>query len=138
MKIIGIDIGTTTISGVVLENKVEGQITTKAEEKLEIVEAKTIENGCFIPTEHEWERIQDAEQIVKKAQNLTDYFLDKYQDVERIGLTGRCMELCTLIRMENVSVRCIHGRMNEGIFIAKREILVVKKKMLMMKSEKRK
>ena len=54
MKIIGIDIGTTTISGVVLENKVEGQITTKAEEKLEIVEAKTIENGCFIPTEHEW------------------------------------------------------------------------------------
>ena len=78
MKIIGIDIGTTTISGVVLENKVEGQITTKAEEKLEIVEAKTIENGCFIPTEHEWERIQDAEQIVKKAQNLTDYFLDKY------------------------------------------------------------
>ena len=40
MKIIGIDIGTTTISGVVLENKVEGQITTKAEEKLEIVEAK--------------------------------------------------------------------------------------------------
>ena len=52
MKIIGIDIGTTTISGVVLENKVEGQITTKAEEKLEIVEAKTIENGCFIPTEH--------------------------------------------------------------------------------------
>lgn len=89
MKIIGIDIGTTTISGVVLENKVEGQITTKAEEKLEIVEAKTIENGCFIPTEHEWERIQDAEQIVKKAQNLTDYFLDKYQDVERIGLTGQ-------------------------------------------------
>lgn len=42
MKIIGIDIGTTTISGVVLENKVEGQITTKAEEKLEIVEAKTL------------------------------------------------------------------------------------------------
>ena len=37
MKIIGIDIGTTTISGVVLENKVEGQITTKAEEKLENV-----------------------------------------------------------------------------------------------------
>ena len=53
-------------------------------------------------------------------------------------LPGRCMELCTLIRMENVSVRCIHGRMNEGIFIAKMEILVVKKKMLMMKSEKRK
>mgnify|MGYP000485423048 CR=1 FL=1 len=66
MKAIGIDIGTTTISGVVLENKVEGQITTKAEEKLEIVEAKTIENGCFIPTEHEWERIQECRTDSKK------------------------------------------------------------------------
>ena len=74
MKIIGIDIGTTTISGVVLENKVEGQITTKAEEKLEIVEAKTIENGCFIPTEHEWEQIQDAEQIVKKGSEFNRLF----------------------------------------------------------------
>ena len=89
MKIIGIDIGTTTISGVVLENKVEGQITTKAEEKLEIVEGKDYRKWLFFPAEHEWERIQDAEQIVKKRLNLTDYFLDKYQDVERIGLTGQ-------------------------------------------------
>ena len=37
MKIIGIDIGTTTISGVVLENKVEGQITTKAEENWKLL-----------------------------------------------------------------------------------------------------
>ena len=70
MKIIGIDIGTTTISGVVVEVDERRHST--------VIEARTIENGCFIPTEHEWERIQDAEQIVKKAQNLTDYFLDKY------------------------------------------------------------
>lgn len=89
MRIIGIDIGTTTISGVVLESRTTDEAVNKIEEKSEILEAKTIENGCFIPTEHEWERIQDAEQIVKKARNLTDYFLDKYPDAERIGLTGQ-------------------------------------------------
>lgn len=89
MRIIGIDIGTTTISGVVLESRTTDEVVNKIVEKSEILEAKTIENGCFISTEHEWERIQDAEQIVKKAQNLTDYFLDKYPDVERIGLTGQ-------------------------------------------------
>ena len=81
MKTVGIDIGTTTISGVVLDS------TEK--ESAKILEAKTIENGCFIATEMEWERIQDANAIVKKAVNLLDYFLDRYPDVERIGLTGQ-------------------------------------------------
>lgn len=81
MKTIGIDIGTTTISGVVTENK--------NAEKSRTLEAKTIENGSFIATANEWEKIQDAEQIVSKAQGLLDYFLDKYPDVQKIGLTGQ-------------------------------------------------
>ena len=64
MKTIGIDIGTTTISGVVMENK--------NAEKSRTLEAKTIENGSFIATANEWEKIQDAEQIVSKAQGLLD------------------------------------------------------------------
>lgn len=64
MKTIGIDIGTTTISGVVMENKTA--------EKARTLEAKTIENGSFITTANEWEKIQDAEQIVSKAQGLLD------------------------------------------------------------------
>ena len=81
MKTIGIDIGTTTISGVVTENK--------NAEKSRTLEAKTIENGSFIATANEWEKIQDAEQIVSKAHGLLDYFLDKYPDVQKIGLTGQ-------------------------------------------------
>ena len=81
MKTAGIDIGTTTISGVVLEKEIGGQV--------KILEAKTIENGCFIKTENEWERIQYVRGIVKRAVNLLDYFLEKYPDVERIGLTGQ-------------------------------------------------
>ena len=81
MKAIGIDIGTTTISGVVLDNKTE--------EKSRTLESKTIENGSFITTANEWEKIQDAELIARKAQGLLDYFLDKYPDVQKIGLTGQ-------------------------------------------------
>lgn len=80
MKTIGIDIGTTTISGVVLE-KNETQ-------KARILEAKTIENGSFLATDSDWERIQDAENIVKKSRQMLDDFLDRYPEVEKIGLTG--------------------------------------------------
>ena len=54
-----------------------------------ILEAKTVENGCFIETGNEWERIQYAKEIVERAVNLLDYFLEKYPHVERIGLTGQ-------------------------------------------------
>ena len=58
MKTIGIDIGTTTISGVILEKR--------DAEKAKILEVKTIENGSFLTTENDWEKIQDAEKIRKK------------------------------------------------------------------------
>ena len=107
MKTAGIDIGTTTISGVVLEKEENGQA--------KILEAKTVENGCFIETGNEWERIQYAKEIVERSVNLLDYFLEKYPHVERIGLTGRCMELSMLTKKEIVSVRYIHGRMPEEV-----------------------
>ena len=47
MQIIGIDIGTTTISGAVLEY--ENEKTVK------LLEAKTIENGGFMP--RAWRKI---------------------------------------------------------------------------------
>lgn len=68
MKTAGIDIGTTTISGVVLEKEENGQA--------KILEAKTVENGCFIETGNEWERIQYAKEIVERAVNLLDYLAD--------------------------------------------------------------
>lgn len=78
MKAIGIDIGTTTISAVVLETEQE-----------KVVEARTIQNGSFIRTEHEWERIQDAEQIMEKAVAVLDGLLERYPDTGSIGLTGQ-------------------------------------------------
>lgn len=78
MKTIGIDIGTTTISAVVMDT-----------EKRELLTSRTVPNGSFIQTEHEWERIQDVHLLMKKAKELLDELLQQYPDIEAIGLTGQ-------------------------------------------------
>ena len=95
MQTIGIDIGTTTISGVVLEKN--------GTQKPRVLEAKTIENGSFFTTTKDWERIQDAEKIVKKSRQMLDDFLDRYPEVEKIGLTGQ-MHGIVYIDKEGTSV----------------------------------
>ncbi len=78
MKAIGIDIGTTTISGVALD----------VEEGL-VLEARTVENGSFIKTGQEWERIQDVDVILKKAVSLVDELMGCCPDAAAVGLTGQ-------------------------------------------------
>lgn len=78
MRTIGLDIGTTTISAVVLDGK-----------SREVLRSVTIENGSFIRTGREWERIQDAGHIVEKAKKVLDDLLDTYPDITSIGLTGQ-------------------------------------------------
>lgn len=77
-KAIGIDIGTTTISAVVMDT------TTH-----HIIEARTIANHSFIPSEYAWERIQDVNVIVKKAQGVLEELLGFHPDAASIGLTGQ-------------------------------------------------
>lgn len=78
MQSIGIDIGTTTISLVVLER-----------DSGAVLESRTIPNGTDIDTGREWERVQDANRIVAKAQAELDSLLDAYDDIAAIGLTGQ-------------------------------------------------
>lgn len=78
MKTIGIDIGTTTISAAVFDN-----------DRKKVLESRTVQNDSFIGTAHEWERIQDASVITKKAQSVLDELLDRCPDVASIGLTGQ-------------------------------------------------
>ena len=82
MQLAGIDIGTTTISAVVLE-KEEGKV----------IESITEPNGSFIQTGEEWERLQDADRIVKKAKAILDALLDTYPQIRAIGLTGYLTQL---------------------------------------------
>lgn len=78
MKTIGIDIGTTTISAVVMET--EGR---------KLLASRTIPNGSFIHTDREWERIQDVSLLMNKAKELLDSFLEEFPDTKAIGLTGQ-------------------------------------------------
>ncbi len=58
MKAIGIDIGTTTISGVVVEVD-ERRYST-------VIEAKTIQNGSFIGTSNEWNESRMQKRLSKR------------------------------------------------------------------------
>lgn len=78
MKVIGIDIGTTTISTVVAETK--DQV---------MIEAGTVPNESYMETENEWERIQNVAVIVEKAQKVLDDLITAFRDVAYIGLTGQ-------------------------------------------------
>ena len=77
VKAIGIDIGTTTVCGVVMDL-----------ENRQVLEAKTLSNDSFLRSE-DWEKIQDAQRLVDKAGGLANELLEKYPDVSAIGLTGQ-------------------------------------------------
>ncbi len=76
MKTIGLDIGTTTISAVVAENG-------------KVIESITKDNCSFITTSNTFERIQSPEIIKKIAISVVDDLINKYSDIEKIGVTGQ-------------------------------------------------
>jgi len=76
MKLLGVDIGTTTISAVVVEN---GRSLARITKK----------NDSFSPTGNAWERIQSPEYIRDTALETVKTLIAQYPDVERIGVTGQ-------------------------------------------------
>ena len=78
MKALGIDIGTTTISAVVMD------MDTQKVEK-----AYTINNNSFLAAGHVWEKLQNPAVIIAKAKNLVDSILEEYTEIKRIGMTGQ-------------------------------------------------
>ena len=112
MKVIGIDIGTTTISLVVLDT-----------EKKAVLESRTVPNGTFIRTEKEWERIQNPDRIVEKAMRELKELRKAYKDVETIGLTSQMHGILYIdedgnveMKVSSFSIQFILGRMGEEIF----------------------
>ena len=76
MKALGLDIGTTTVSTVVVENK-------------RVLSSLTLKNDSFLPTDHPWEKIQDPAYIRATALQAVETLLKKYPDIQRIGVTGQ-------------------------------------------------
>lgn len=77
MKIIGIDIGTTSISSVVLDDETKIQVS-----------AKTLPNDTA-HAGHSWERMQDADRILEKCRKLVMEYRREWPDVRGIGITGQ-------------------------------------------------
>ncbi len=76
MHAIGIDIGTTSVCGVLIDGA-SGKLLKK----------KTVESKAFVCTENLWEKIQDVSKIVTLAKSILEELLDEETLV--IGLTGQ-------------------------------------------------
>ncbi len=77
MKAIGIDIGTTTVCGIVLDMQTG-----------EVAEVCTLDNDSGISGKP-YERLQDAQRIWGLVQGMYHQFLQHFSDICCIGLTGQ-------------------------------------------------
>lgn len=76
MEVIGIDLGTTGICGVVIDT-----------ENGKVLKSKTVESNAFIETQNEWEKIQSVEKIISIAFEITESLLS--ENTVSIGVTGQ-------------------------------------------------
>lgn len=78
MKIAGLDIGTTTISGVLWDSVTASCIDTL-----------TLPNESRLPSSAPWEDLQDPERIIKACGDILAQFWHKAGKLDGIGLTGQ-------------------------------------------------
>ena len=78
MKAIGLDIGTTTVCGVLVDAKTG-----------ELLDAKTLTNDSVIESVHTYERTQYADKILVKCKNILEEYLSEQEDIVSIGVTGQ-------------------------------------------------
>ena len=76
MHLCGIDIGTTSISAVVIDQKTG-----------RLIKRKTVNSEAFIPSPYPFEKIQDADKLITLAVGILDELLT--DEVASIGVTGQ-------------------------------------------------
>ena len=76
MKAIGLDIGTTTVCGVLVDAKTG-----------ELLDAKTLTNDSVIESVHTYERTQDGR--INCELNILEEYLSEQEDIVSIGVTGQ-------------------------------------------------
>lgn len=78
MKAIGLDIGTTTICGVLLDAETGEQLARN-----------TLANDTALYTPNSWEKLQDPEKIEECCLNILSQLTAEYGDIAAIGVTGQ-------------------------------------------------
>ncbi len=78
MYSIGLDIGTTSVCGIIHNAKTG-----------DIIRSFTLENDSFIQTENKWEKIQDADRLLSLVDKVLNQLLSEKLPVVSIGITGQ-------------------------------------------------
>ena len=78
MKAIGLDIGTTTICGVLLDTETGEQLARY-----------TLANDAAIETSNSWEKLQDPEKIARRCLEILDLLVAGQENIAAIGVTGQ-------------------------------------------------
>ena len=78
MSVLGIDIGTTSISASVVD-----------EGTGEVLKKTTVQNGAFIKSSNAWEKIQDPNEILASVNHMIEASLREFTTINAIGLTGQ-------------------------------------------------
>lgn len=76
MEFIGIDLGTTSICGVVIDS-----------ETGKIINNLSKDSNAFLKSGNEWERIQNPTKIIEQAKNIIDSLIS--ENTAAIGITGQ-------------------------------------------------
>lgn len=92
MKVIGLDIGTTSVSSVVIDSEGCTQLASK-----------TLANDTAIASEKTWIRQQDADRILEKCRALVSEYKETWPEIRRIGITGQ-MHGMVYVNREGVAV----------------------------------
>lgn len=75
---LGIDIGTTTVCCIAVDVH-SGKV----------LKSDTLSNDAFISACAPWEKIQDCEAIAEKVLQLAESYIEVFQDIAAIGITGQ-------------------------------------------------
>lgn len=78
MKSIGLDIGTTTVCGIVIDSA-EGKVIC----------SQTLSNDSAVAVSDSFERLQDVYRIFEICNQIVDGFIREYDDISNIGVTGQ-------------------------------------------------
>lgn len=78
MNVIGLDLGTTTVSGVTLNSNTGEQL-----------DAITVTGDAYIGTTESWRQEQDPQKIYNICERIVQYLVERVPGVECIGMTGQ-------------------------------------------------
>ncbi len=119
-KAIGLDVGTTTVGAVLIDDE-------SGEAEISLSEP----NCGFLPSSRQWEKTQDPERTAEQVQRIADRLIGTEKDVSSIGVTGQMHGILYLDR-DGKAVSSLRtwqdGRAGEPLFDGKNACEVIAEK----------